>query len=83
MPRGAPVFPCERFHFASLSPQLLGVIPNLIAAMERLLDEGFQPKHVDRKALYVNFEERIKYLHDFLEFGIGKTLLSGRSESQH
>ncbi|CAL5867605.1 uncharacterized protein PFLUO_LOCUS1824 [Penicillium psychrofluorescens] len=38
--------------------------------MERLLDNGFQPKHVDRKALYVNFEERIKYLHDFLEFGI-------------
>ncbi|KAJ5818441.1 hypothetical protein N7474_004032 [Penicillium riverlandense] len=38
--------------------------------MERLLDEGFQPKHVDRKALYVNFEERIKYLHEFLEFGI-------------
>jgi hypothetical protein len=50
--------------------------------MEKLLDEGFQPKHVDRKALYVNFEERIKYLHDFLEFGIGKILLLCICQSQ-
>ncbi|KAJ5678857.1 hypothetical protein N7462_007101 [Penicillium macrosclerotiorum] len=31
-------------------------------------DVGFQPKHVDRKLLYVSLEERIKYLHEFLDF---------------
>ncbi|KAF3394570.1 hypothetical protein F1880_005133 [Penicillium rolfsii] len=29
---------------------------------------GFEPKHIDRKAIYVSLEERIKYLHDFLDF---------------
>jgi hypothetical protein len=33
---------------------------------------GFEPKHIDRKALYVSLEERIKYLHDFLDFNSGK-----------
>ncbi|CAG8042148.1 unnamed protein product [Penicillium olsonii] len=28
-----------------------------------------EPKHVDRKLLYVNLEERIKYLHHMLDFG--------------
>ncbi|CAI7628166.1 unnamed protein product [Penicillium pancosmium] len=30
---------------------------------------GFEPKHIDRKAIHTSLEERIKYLHDFLEFG--------------
>ncbi|KAJ5897492.1 hypothetical protein N7504_007780 [Penicillium tannophilum] len=29
---------------------------------------GFEPEHVDRKSLYVSLEERIKYLHAFLEW---------------
>jgi hypothetical protein len=33
---------------------------------------GFEPKHIDRKAIHTSLEERIKYLHDFLEFGSGK-----------
>ncbi|EPS27858.1 hypothetical protein PDE_02802 [Penicillium oxalicum 114-2] len=32
------------------------------------LGSGFEPKHIDRKSLYVSLEERIKYLHDFLDF---------------
>ncbi|KAJ5364086.1 uncharacterized protein N7496_009799 [Penicillium cataractarum] len=32
------------------------------------LGPGFEPKHIDRKSIYVNLEERIKYLHDFLDF---------------
>ena len=31
-----------------------------------------EPKHVDRKLLYVNLEERIKYLHHMLDFGAGE-----------
>lgn len=38
------------------------------------LGPGFEPKHIDRKSLYVNLEERIKYLHDFLDFNSGKYL---------
>lgn len=30
------------------------------------------PKHIDRKQLYTNLEERIKYLHDFLDFNSSK-----------
>ncbi|KAJ5934375.1 hypothetical protein N7466_003922 [Penicillium verhagenii] len=30
--------------------------------------DGFEPEHVDRKGLYVSLEERIKYLHSFLEW---------------
>lgn len=33
---------------------------------------GFEPKHIDRKSLYVSLEERIKYLHDFIDFNSGK-----------
>ncbi|KAJ5746463.1 hypothetical protein N7520_011645 [Penicillium odoratum] len=32
------------------------------------LGPGFQPEHIDRKSLYVSLEERIKYLHSFLEW---------------
>ncbi|KAJ5526838.1 hypothetical protein N7513_010997 [Penicillium frequentans] len=32
------------------------------------VDFGFEPEHVDRKSLYVSLEERIKYLHAFLEW---------------
>lgn len=32
---------------------------------------GFEPEHVDRKSLYVSLEERIKYLHAFLEWTSG------------
>ncbi|KAF7719882.1 Uncharacterized protein PECH_000946 [Penicillium ucsense] len=32
------------------------------------LGPDFEPKHIDRKSLYVSLEERIKYLHDFLDF---------------
>lgn len=32
---------------------------------------GFEPKHIDRKSLYVSLEERIKYLHDFIDFNSG------------
>lgn len=35
------------------------------------LGPGFEPNHVDRKSLYVNLEERIKYLHNFLEWTNG------------
>lgn len=31
-----------------------------------------EPKHVDRKSLYTNLEERIKYLHHFLDFNSSK-----------
>jgi hypothetical protein len=31
-----------------------------------------EPKHIDRKLLYTNLEERIKYLHHFLDFNSGK-----------
>jgi hypothetical protein len=31
-----------------------------------------EPKHVDRKLLYTSLEERIKYLHHFLDFNSGK-----------
>ncbi|KAJ5085869.1 hypothetical protein N7532_010640 [Penicillium argentinense] len=31
--------------------------------------DGPKPKHIDRKAIHTSLEERIKYLHDFLEFG--------------
>lgn len=37
-----------------------------------LLDRGANPKHVDRKLLYTSLEERIKYLHGFLNFNTGK-----------
>ncbi|KAJ5294182.1 hypothetical protein PENANT_c028G09603 [Penicillium antarcticum] len=38
-----------------------------------------EPKHVDRKLLYTNLEERIKYLHAFLDFGPAdiEALISG------
>ncbi|KAJ5278938.1 hypothetical protein N7478_004310 [Penicillium angulare] len=32
------------------------------------LGPGFEPMHIDRKSLYVNLEERIKYLHHFIEW---------------
>lgn len=32
-----------------------------------------EPKHVDRKLLYTNLEERIKYLHHMLDFNSSKT----------
>ena len=35
------------------------------------VDFGFEPEHVDRKSLYVSLEERIKYLHAFLEWTSG------------
>lgn len=35
------------------------------------MDFGFEPEHVDRKSLYVSLEERIKYLHSFLEWTSG------------
>lgn len=38
------------------------------------LGPGFEPNHVDRKSLYVNLEERIKYLHNFLEWTNGTSL---------
>lgn len=31
-----------------------------------------EPKHVDRKLLYTNLEERIKYLHHMLDFNSSK-----------
>lgn len=37
-----------------------------------LLDEGPKPQHVDRKSLYTNLEERIKYLHGVLDWNSGK-----------
>jgi len=35
------------------------------------LGVGFEPKHIDRKSLYTSLEERIKYLHHFLNFTAG------------
>jgi hypothetical protein len=35
------------------------------------VDLGFEPEHIDRKSLYVSLEERIKYLHHFLEWSSG------------
>lgn len=35
------------------------------------LGVGFEPRHVDRKSLYTSLEERIKYLHHFLDFNAG------------
>ncbi|KAJ5713796.1 uncharacterized protein N7483_010977 [Penicillium malachiteum] len=32
------------------------------------LGDGFEPMHIDRKGLYVNLEERIRYLHHFLDW---------------
>lgn len=46
--------------------------PNDTLAMEHSMASGPEPKHVDRKMLYVSLEERIKYLHDFLDFNAGK-----------
>lgn len=42
-----------------------------MASMDYGLGEGFQPKHVDRRSLYVSLEERIKYLHEFMEWSDG------------
>jgi hypothetical protein len=39
------------------------------------LGAGFEPKHVDRKSLYTSLEERIKYLHHFLDFNAGVYLV--------
>ncbi|KAJ5773497.1 hypothetical protein N7457_008393 [Penicillium paradoxum] len=39
-----------------------------LPTMERSMPLGSEPKHVDRKLLYTSLEERIKYLHDFLDF---------------
>ncbi|CAG8888243.1 unnamed protein product [Penicillium egyptiacum] len=36
--------------------------------MERKMGPAAEPMHVDRKLLYTSLEERIKYLHDFLDF---------------
>ncbi|KAJ5130331.1 uncharacterized protein N7515_006370 [Penicillium bovifimosum] len=36
--------------------------------MEYTKGADFEPKHVDRKLLYTSLEERIKYLHQFLDF---------------
>lgn len=35
------------------------------------LAPGFEPKHIDCKSLYTSLEERIKYLHYFLDFNAG------------
>ncbi|KAJ5586940.1 uncharacterized protein N7459_002705 [Penicillium hispanicum] len=39
-----------------------------MASMDYGLGSGFEPKHVDRKSIYVHLEDRIKYLQDFLEW---------------
>lgn len=44
-----------------------------MASMNYGLGLGFEPKHIDRKSLYTSLEERIKYLHYFLDFNSGKT----------
>ncbi|KAJ5157213.1 uncharacterized protein N7482_008313 [Penicillium canariense] len=36
------------------------------------LGPGPEPKHIDRKGLYVSLDDRIKYLHEFLDFNSGK-----------
>ena len=36
--------------------------------MEYGMGSAPEPKHVDRKLLYTSLEERIKYLHHFLDF---------------
>lgn len=44
-----------------------------MASMDYGLDPGgFEPKHIDRKSLYTSLEERIKYLHHFLDFNAGE-----------
>ena len=42
--------------------------------MERKMGSAADPMHVDRKKLYTSLEERIKYLHSFLDFNSGKPL---------
>lgn len=42
--------------------------------MERKMGPAADPMHVDRKMLYTSLEERIKYLHHFLDFNSGKPL---------
>jgi hypothetical protein len=44
---------------------------HLIMPHDYGLGAGFEPKHVDRKSLYTSLEERIKYLHHFLDFNAG------------
>lgn len=39
--------------------------------MDYRLGSGFEPRHIDRKSLYTSLEERIKYLHHFLDFNSG------------
>lgn len=43
-----------------------------MASMDYGLGPGFEPKHIDRKSLYTSLEERIKYLHYFLDFNSGE-----------
>lgn len=43
----------------------------IMATPDYGLGPGFEPKHIDRKSLYTSLEERIKYLHYFLDFNAG------------
>ncbi|KAJ5039558.1 hypothetical protein NUH16_009341 [Penicillium rubens] len=47
--------------------------------MERKMGSAADPMHVDRKMLYTSLEERIKYLHNFLDFNSAdiEALLTG------
>ncbi|OQE79101.1 hypothetical protein PENNAL_c0053G06575 [Penicillium nalgiovense] len=47
--------------------------------MERKMGPAADPMHVDRKMLYTSLEERIKYLHHFLDFNSAdiEALLTG------
>lgn len=40
--------------------------------MDYGLKSASEPMHVDRKLLYTSLEERIKYLHHFLDFNSSK-----------
>jgi hypothetical protein len=42
--------------------------------MDHNMGSATEPMHIDRKLLYTNLEERIKYLHSFLDFNSSKFL---------
>lgn len=40
--------------------------------MDYGLEPGFEPKHIDRKSIYIHLEARIQYLQDFLDWSSGE-----------